>query len=745
MRDHVVEALGREAERLGGKISYVAEESHGDPEPGPSPGDAGLSPKLAAALEELGYSRLYKFQYESLEAWRRGEDLIIVSGTGTGKTEAFMIPVLEGALRGERSIIIYPTKALARDQVWRLSKIASRAGVRVEVLDGDTPKSVRSRIYAHPPEVLVTNPDMIHYGLAFSHSFRDLVKGVSNVVLDEVHVYRGVFGSHVRWVLYRLERASGGNIRFLMAGATVGNPEVLGEKLTGRRPRVVRGPSRRRGSVVHIMVDAGRASRWSMAAALLAAAERAGLKTLCFVDSQQMAELVARIASKRFGVEAAVHRAGLPAEARKLVEDGFREGRIKAVVATPTLELGVDIGDLDVIVLAHLPRSYSSYLQRAGRAGRRGRKGYVATILADDAIEAYFLKRPSEYLKQEPEPSFLEPGNREVARLHLTALLLESGGAAVDDLPAPLKGVVREVVALGLASSRGRFLRPVWSRARRYVEAQGGIRFTGPLVRIVEAGGREIGWRELPQALYDLHPGAIYYHGGRTYLVERLDLEGLRAEVRRLGDVTFYTKPLYTVDIVSVDPLEERSSGPLKLVYADVKVTVVVEGFVVKEEYTGRTISENPYPKPIAWSYRTKGVLTRYPNPGIPGVEEALSAYHALEHALIHAARPAVGAADTDLGGVSYPSGHIVIYDSAPGGNGASRLVFERFERVEDIAETILASCNCQDGCPRCVYSPYCGNNNKLLSRRRALKVLHARMHMARELKLGYPEGSPVA
>ncbi len=638
----MLEAVRHATVRLGGRIAFTYREDHGEPESGPAPEEAGLPDPLSKALRGQGIGRLYKYQYEALQAFRKGRDVVIVSGTGTGKTEAFMIPVLEALLRdgGGRpgAAVIYPTKALARDQIARMERIASAIGLRLEVLDGDTPKSVRSRIYADPPDILVTNPDMLHYGMAFSGNIKRLVRNIRYVVLDEFHVYRGVFGSHVRWVLYRLERLARGEVRFIMAGATIGNPVDLGRSLTGREPELVRGPPRRRGSVVHVFVDAGGASRWSMSAALIAFLASRGVKVLGFVDSQQMAELIARIARRNWRVEVAVHRAGLPAEVRRDVEDAFREGEINAVVATPTMELGIDIGDLDAIVMAHLPRSFSSYLQRAGRAGRRGRTGLVATVMADDAIEAYFLRRPIEYFTQEPDPAYVEPGNREIARLHLAAHLLAKGGERLERLPPELRAAAEELAALGVVKLESGFVFPEWRKARDYVEAHGGIRAAGPMVKIVdESSGRQLGTRELPAALYDLYPGAIYYLAGGTYLVLSLDLEALQARVRRVPDsIGYYTKPIYTIDVVAIHPLEDRRVGPLRLVYADVKITVLVEGYLAKDEYSGEVISETFLDEPLKWSYWTKGVVTRYPNPGLTDPEDAISAYHALEHALIH-------------------------------------------------------------------------------------------------------------
>ena len=728
-----VEGLEWVKSRLAALRSHIVHaylEVSGDPPPGPSVGEAGLHPRLAEALRRAGIERLYKFQHEALEAYRRGDNIVIVSGTGTGKTEAFMVPVLDDILRRGLeaprpfAVVLYPTKALARDQLVRLKTLAhGLLGLRVAVLDGDTPRREREEIYADPPHILVTNPDMIHVGAAFSGKLRRLLAPARVAVVDEMHVYSGVFGSHVKWVLYRLSRIARG-IRFIGAGATIGNPERLGKTLFDSDVAVVEGPRRRRGAALHVFLDQGNTSRWTLAAFTIAALVKGGMKVLGFVDSQQMAELIARIASKRYGVRVGVHRAGLTPEMRRSVEEDFREGRLKAIVATPTMELGIDIGDLDAVVMAHLPKNYSSYLQRAGRAGRRGRAGLVVTILGDDPIEAYYMRRPSEYFKQKPPPSYVEPGNREIARVHAAALLLQEGVLDSRELPEPMLEAMEEMASKSMASIVSGKIYPDYRRLRDFLEAYRGLRSSGPMVKIVE-DGREIGQREMPQALFDLYPDAVYYHGGRTYISKRLDIEAMRAEVVRVtGEIGIYTKPTYTVEVADIQPADERRVGPLRLVYGDVRIVVVVEGYVVREEYSGQVLAEREYDEPIRWEYWTKGVATVFPNPGITNPVRLISAYHALEHTLISASRPVVGASDTDLGGVSYPSGHIVVYDSAPGGHGASRLVFERFENVMDVAEDILRGCNCEDGCPRCVFSPYCGSGNRFLSRTAALEVL---------------------
>lgn len=740
-------------ERMGCRVVYRYVEEYGDPEWGPPVEDVGLNPFLAETLKSYGIKRLFRFQVEAFNSIKSRRDTLIVAGTGTGKTEAFLVPVVDEIMRfkgswgsGPHAILVYPTKALARDQVSRV-KILSQPGlgVSISILDGDTPSEERRRIYSSPPDILVTNPDMIHFGLALSRDFRDLISRARYIVLDEIHVYNGVFGSHVRWVLSRLLSYVGGDTVLIGSGATIGNPEVFGEKLFGRSVNVILGPRRRRGVAVHYMVECSRASRWTLASMIIALLARGGLKVLAFTDSQQMAELLARITVKSYGVRVGVHRAGLKAELRREVEEAFKEGVLRAVVATPTLELGLDIGDLDAVVLTSLPKSFTSYIQRAGRAGRRGRQGLIYTILGDDAIEAYYTLRPKEYFEQEVPPGYLEPFNIEIAKTHIVAMLLEKGALKANAIPGELSRALEELREQGIITISSNTISGARGKLRGFLESRGGIRSTGHQVRIFE-GPEEIGFRELPEALLDLHPGAVYYHAGRPYISVNIDLDHLKAEVRRVREVNYYTRPLYTVDVDEFKPIDSLIFNNVKLLYGDVRVTLKVEGYTVREEAGGALIAEIPLEKPLKWSYWTKGFMGRYPDTGLHDLTLAISSYHALEHVLIAASRPVAGVADTDLGGVSYPSGHIVIYDASPGGNGASRLVLERFRRVVEVAEVIVSSCNCEDGCPRCVYSPYCGNNNRFLSRKGALRLIDLmRRGEVKALEPGRPQGSPMA
>ncbi|RLI10893.1 DEAD/DEAH box helicase [Candidatus Bathyarchaeota archaeon] len=708
------------------KLVYVRKEVVEEPELGPEVGQVGLHEVLVERLRARGIERLYKFQHEAYKAISAGRDVFLVSGAATGKTEAFVIPLLDRALKeGARSAVIYPTKALARDQLARFLSYTVPFLLRMDVLDGDTPEKERARIYANPPHLLITNPDMIHFSLPRSGKFRRLLSGVGALVLDEAHVYEGSFGSHVRMIMERLKAFLGPDIQFVASSATIGNPDELGELLFDRPVQVIEGRPRRRGIAYHALVSSGLLSRWTVAARLIYVASRLGLRCLTFVDSQQMCEVVARIA-KREGAHVMVHRAGLLREERREVEDKLRSGELDGVVATPTLELGIDIGSLDAVIMAAPPPSYARYLQRAGRAGRRDRPGYIFTVLADDPIDAYYERRPERFFEQELTPVVFEPYNEEVAKIHLVALAMERGGRLkLDALPKGWEGALELCLKEGYAVLKAGWLL-LTKRAYREFRAYS-LRSAGREVRIIEAAtGARVGTRSLPMALHDLHPGAIYLHQGRTYEVKRLDLERYVAYVKRMpDDLPFYTRPLYNVEVSGLALSANRRAHGVEVAYGSGTITKTVWAYVIRHLYGGEEGLAEPAPlvpldEPVSWSFRTKLLVARYGEAAQP------EAIHALEHAIIHAARPVVGAGLNDLGGVSYPTGHIVIYDATPGGSGLAKLLFKRLEKAHEIARDILANCDCEDGCPRCIYDPFCGNNNRVLSRKGALKLIEA-------------------
>ena len=713
------------------KIIHIRKEEIGEPEPGPFIEELDIPDFLRHNLLTKGIKRLYKFQWEAIKYILNGYNTVIASGTGTGKTEAFLIPLIVKGIdssRNPNSLLLYPTKALARDQLKRINEITGFGYVTTAVYDGDTPRKERKKISSNPPHILISNPDMIHVGLVLSPAIRKMVRNIDYLVLDEMHSYEGAFGAHVRATIERVKIFRRKDLVFIGSSATIGNPKRHGEMLFGEKVKVVRGPIWRRGIAYHVMISAGYLSRWSVSASVAALLSRLGLRVLVFVDSQQMAEVIARIIRRGFNAEFHVHRAGLTPEERRSVEIKLSRGEIDGVVATPTLELGIDIGYLDAVVMVAPPPSYAKYIQRAGRAGRRGRTGYVFMILGDDPIDSYYEKNPEEYFTQDIPPVYIEPSNEEVLRIHALALLLQQG-MVKKDLAKRIswKKAFDEVVDEGFAVSIPIGYFPVWRRARREFFKYMTIRGAGPQVAIHDENDKVIGFRELPMAVLDLHPYAIYLHGGKVYQSIMIDPGKRIARVRRLPDDTpLYTRPLYTTDLIDYDIVRERiSTRGIPLAYARVTISINVEGYAVYSIFESNRPAAIEYlDRPVVYTYRTRALLLKYPYINEWDLMGNAEAFHAIEHTIISAARPVCGAGLGDLGGISYPSGDIVIYDSAVGGSGLASLLFDRFEKAEELAYKIMEDCRCDDGCPRCIYSPYCGNNNKILSRRKALYVL---------------------
>ncbi|MEM1713408.1 MAG: DEAD/DEAH box helicase [Desulfurococcaceae archaeon] len=712
------------------RVIYEKIEETSEPEHGPSIYEVDFPGELIKVLEKRNIRRLYKFQYEAYREILSGNNVIIVAGTGTGKTEAFFIPIAKKILTNTKQnpqvLVFYPTKALARDQVERFIEYSIYGRLGVNVYDGDTPANLRKRIAMNPPPIIVSNPDMLHMGLIYSPYIRRFVESAETMIFDELHVYEGVLGAHIHHLVHRIKLTRNRKTQFVASSATIGNPKEFAESLFEEDFKEIRGSLARKGLIVHILVSSGYMSRWSTVSAIAKFLVDNDLRFIIFVDSQQMAEILANIIESRYNVDIAVHRAGLPIEVRRDIENKLREGKITGVVATPTLELGIDIGALDAVVLGNLPPSYAKYLQRSGRAGRR-KKGYVITVLGEEPIDEYYARNPGQFFNQKLTPNVIEPLNEEIIKLHFASYMLQVGKLHESKIPYEWKTVLDDLLAERIIKKIGPYISVNYINGRRYVTMKGGIRTQGDLVEIIDANSdRVIALRELPEAVLELYPGAIYFCAKKPYEVIELNMSDRKAYVKEVvEEQKFYTKPLYEVDVVDFDIISERESDlNFKTSYAKVLVKISVNGFIVKDIYAGKIYSTRSFLEPVVYEYVTKALLIKLPILEEYDEHDFAEAFHALEHALIEASRITCGAGVTDLGGISYPSGDIVIYDAAVGGSGISKLLYSKLEETMNIAYDLMAKCDCIDGCPKCIFSPYCGNNNKVLSKKKALRYL---------------------
>jgi len=710
---------------LGRKIIHVHVEHGSTMEPEVEVNELPIPSVLASSLARRGISKLYRYQYEAFKKIKEGNDVVIISGTGTGKTEAFLLPVLSELLNCEDKlcIILYPTKALARDQYERIKIYVNDLGIDVEVYDGDTPEHVRRRIYEKPPSILITNPDMLHFALMYVSKFKEIVSHVGYVVLDDFHMYSGVLGVHVHYILRRLRRFCK-NTQYISTSASIGNPEEFARQILNRSVLVIQGVTERKGRVIHLMIKPQRRSKIIEASELTRIFLEHDKKCLVFADSHRVVELIKKVLDN-YGFESIVmvHRAGLRPEDRRRIEHDFKTGKLKALITTPTLEVGIDIGDVDIAIMATVPPSYIKYVQRSGRVGRKGQTSYVIQIIGNDPISSYYEKHPEEFYNRKPEPLYVEPMNRDIASAHILAMIRDRP-VRIDELNNFEYSIIKELEHAQLVYKKGRYY-ILTDLGKKYVNSIKSIRGIGDMVKIVSGRDRVIGSRELPIAIKELHKGAIYLHGGEVYEVVNLDMNRRIAYVKKLPKhYKHITTALYEVKPIINQVINTDSHKA----YVELKIRETVYGYVVRDYLSSETIQEVELEEPVSYEFVTKGIILKFPEITFSSIDivdflERAKAYHAVEHALIIASNIVIGSGMTDLGGVSYPTGHVVIYDTYPGGSGLSKLLLSRIGKALEIAYKLVKDCTCIDGCPKCIYSPYCGNNNKFLSRRNAIKV----------------------
>ena len=690
----------------------------------------------------IGVESLYTHQAEAWEAAARGEHLIVTTGTASGKSLAFNLPVLDALAREpkKRAFYLYPTKALAQDQLRALTGLKIPK-LRAAIYDGDTAAERRWQVRKWA-NLILSNPDMLHIGVLPHHDrWGDVLTNLSYVIVDEAHVYRGVFGSHVSNVLRRLRRLArvyGAEPQFLLASATIANPGELAQALIGDAATVIADDGAPRAERTIALWNPPltdeelglRASPLGEASRVLAGLVSRGLRTLCFAKSRRAAELIHRFTADRLGDDSALspYRAGYTPAQRREIEQRLLAGELLGVSATNALELGIDIGLLDCVLSVGFPGTVASLRQQWGRAGRRGH-GLAVLVASEDALDQYFMREPETLLGRRVEAAILDHENPRVLDGHVRAAAFE---APLDDADRDVLGDValeRAAVLPDLQKTKAGY---VWA-GRDYPAARLSLRSTGPeSFSIVDASsGAIIGIAEEERAYSTVHEGAIYLHLGESYRVRELDLGSRTAVVEPFrGD--YYTQAKTATTTAMVEPQRVESRLGLDLAFGRVVVTDQVVGFQKRSIQTQEKLELVPLELPQT-EFETEAIWflpEAWMLEGIDREPRLLGSLHAAEHSLI-ALLPLWAMCDRwDIGGLStnlhFQTGRptIFVYDGHAGGVGIAERGFEAFEGwVEDTAK-LLDGCPCDHGCPSCVQSPKCGNLNEPLDKAGALMLL---------------------
>ena len=699
-----------------------------------------LPPHLARALVNSGIRQLYAHQVATIEALRQNRNVVLASPTASGKTLAFALPTLERALLtpGSRALYLYPTKALIGDQLRALRSLAEHVGASVDVLTGDTPHDKRAELAEQPPTILLANPDILHYSLLPDHRrWRKLLGSLSVIALDELHSYRGVFGAHVSLVLRRLRRLAavyGSQPAFIGASATIANPVELAEHVVGVEFEAIRGDAAGSGARRFVFWrpplrgDLSANEHESVlqeAAAIFAEALRAGYSGILFgrarVSVERMLLDVRRLVGPELAARVSAYKAGYRVDERAQIEAGLRNGTLRGVVSTNALELGIDVGALDVAVIAGYPGSNMSFWQQAGRVGRRlDREAVIVLVAGDDALDQYHVQHPEAFFGQTVEHATLDPSNASIQLGHLLCAAAESPlqPADLELFPPNAPRLVDRLVEAGELVAG-----PPWRTRSRGVQSEVSLRGTSREPYTLQSNADRIGTIEPPYLQRECHPGAVYLHNGRAYRVAAIDE---RTRVVRLEPESTQsrTSPTVEVEVASRDaPLASQSirlgSAAVDVTLGPLRVGETVVGY--REAFRGQNMNCQ-LETPLSTVLDTVGLWLDMPD----GLESDAASLHALEHALVNALPLGLLCDRRDVGSSS-DERRVYVYDFAEGGIGLAEKAYMVLDQLLADALALLRDCPCSEGCPSCMQLPGCSRANAELDKVGGVALLEGR------------------
>ena len=705
-------------------------------------GKTKLSEVVSSVFKSKGIIKLYKHQADAINLIRKGNNVVITSPTASGKTEIYLSQVVDAALNRKNSLILYPTKALARDQLKKFKEF-SLYGINPKIYDGDTPDYQRKKIREDNPRILITNVDMLHHILLNNLSFSNFFKDLKYVVVDEAHSYSGVLGSHTSNIFWRLKRICKDDkigLQFILTSATINNAESFCRNLISSPIKVVNGTSNKRAIIKHQLISQ---EYQNYLMTVLEYIKGLNKNTLIFGNSHSVVEKLSFF-GKQYNLDIKVYRGGLNYKKRKSLEEDFKNGKIKYLATTSALELGLDIGNIDVVVLAGHPGTVTKVKQRVGRIGRKGQDALAVFIARETPLDQYYIDNPTEYLGGTTENCFINPENEGILKTHILSASrdkmlnekeIEEFGDNEDKIRKIVKNLEKEKLLKnwnGLYSPTHNALSYISTLNLRGINDTISI-YLLPKEEEEEDKNRLIDKREVSMAIGELYEGAIYLHSGRPYISKKLDLERKEAYLTPLSEteeLNELTTPLMDKNITIVEQYKKEDKKtseediPFSISYGKVHIINNVYGFKLKDIQSGLLLSQSTFDKPYIYEFDSYAIWIDLNN-----LENLISDFtfglHAFEHIFISMIPSLIGCDSKELGGLSLPSGRVFIFESLPGGSGISEQVFLNFEKIALMSKNRINKCDCENGCPKCIFDYSCGNNNKFLNKDSAKNILN--------------------
>ena len=706
-----------------------------------------VSQTILDALKRFNINKLFTHQTEAIKKISEGKDILVATPTASGKSMIYNLPVTDRILTraGARALYLFPLKALEQDQLKNLNEFVELLpSIRISsaIYDGDTSPGERERIRKRIPHILLTNPDMLHRGILAHHEkWAELFSNLAYVIIDEVHTYRGIFGSHLAQILRRLKRICllyQTRPQFILSSATVQNPHDLGKNLIGKDVEVI-SQSGAPKSGQHFLFLNPESSTNFLATQMFIKCLNSGLRAIAFTQSRKVTELIymwVRQLAPALTEKVSSYRAGFLPEERRSIERRLARGKLLGVISTSALEMGIDIGYLDVCILVGYPGTIINTWQRGGRVGRSGRDSLILLIANQDALDQYFIKHPLSFFDQSFEAAVIDPDNAHVVRAHLPCAAAEIP-LTEDDAefwPKDLRDDLDFLEANGELSrtSEGR---KRWFSTKKRPHLGVNIRSVGQTFTIFDSRtGEAIGTVDGIRAFKECHPGAIYLHRASPYQVERLAI-GKKDVIARPTDLRYFTQVRSEKETEIIRVTKSQPKGQFVVKLGELTVTETVTGYEKRRVPGQELIGVFPLDLPPQ-TFETVGLWVEIEDL-IKGMvrDEGLhfmGGIHAIEHAAI-SLFPLFALCDrNDIGGISYTfhpqleKAAIFIYDGYPGGVGLAQRGFEIVLDLLTKTLDLVKGCPCDQGCPACIYSPRCGSGNKPLDKKAALLILEA-------------------